>query len=51
MSTQEDKDSNVTRVTVDYLIVHTVGLGKFSCTLGGMQEAHVTHGVTKVTNM
>ena len=37
--------------TVDYLIVHTVGLGKLSCILGGMQEAHVTHGVTKVTNM
>ena len=34
--------------TVDYLIVHTVGLRKSSCTLGGMQEARVTHGVTRL---
>ena len=34
--------------TVDYLIVHMVRLRKFSCTLGGMQEAHVTHGVTRL---
>ena len=39
------------RTTVDYLILHTVGLENFSCGLGGMQEAHVTYSVTNITNM